>query len=152
MGGDATENGDFPIRKQRLQCSIFPKRFLSWGFKTLFASASSCQCKPLHFFSPAGLCWEYLHRPRSFRRGSRGPSCIARARACACACAAIYLPDISGSHFSYTKNRVRRGRDFIYTKIAKNLDVMGFEPMTSGLEPASLTTGSNGSLFENGRG
>ena len=34
---------------------------------------------------------------------------------------------------------------------AKNLDVMGFEPMTSGLEPASLTTGSNGSLFENGR-
>ena len=33
---------------------------------------------------------------------------------------------------------------------AKNLDVMGFEPMTSGLEPAPLTTGSNGSLFENG--
>ena len=35
---------------------------------------------------------------------------------------------------------------------AKNLDVMGFEPMTSGLEPAPLTTRSTGSLFENGRG
>ena len=34
---------------------------------------------------------------------------------------------------------------------AKNLDVMGFEPMTSGLEPASLTTRSTGSLFENGQ-
>ena len=31
--------------------SFFPKRFLSWGFKTLFASASSCQCKPLNFFA-----------------------------------------------------------------------------------------------------
>ena len=29
--------------------TFFPKRFLSWGFKTLFASASSCQCKPPHF-------------------------------------------------------------------------------------------------------
>ena len=27
---------------------------------------------------------------------------------------------------------------------------MGFEPMTSGLRPAALTTWSNGSLFENG--
>ena len=68
----------------------------------------------------------------------------------------IFIGGVSGSHFSYTKNLVRRGRDSIYTKIAKNLDVMGFEPMTSGLEPgrgpASLTTGSNGSLIENGRG
>ena len=31
---------------------------------------------------------------------------------------------------------------------AKNLDVMGFEPMTSGLEPIPLTTRSTGSLFE----
>ena len=44
---------------------IFPKRFLSWGFKTLFASASSCQCKPPHFSSPAGLCRVNLDQPRS---------------------------------------------------------------------------------------
>ena len=49
--------------------------------------------------------------------------------------------------------RVFRRSDFIYTKNSgqKNLDVMGFEPMTSGLEPASLTTASIGSLFENGQ-
>ena len=29
---------------------FFPKRFLSWGFKTLFASASSCQCIPPSVF------------------------------------------------------------------------------------------------------
>ena len=44
---------------------FFPKRFLSWGFKTLFASASSCQCKPPHFSSPAGLCRVNLDPPRS---------------------------------------------------------------------------------------
>ena len=44
---------------------FFPKRFLSWGFKTLFASASSCQCKPPHFSSPAGLCRVNLDQPRS---------------------------------------------------------------------------------------
>ena len=38
-GDDVTKNGDFTIRKQRLQGTIFPKRFLSWGLKTLFASA-----------------------------------------------------------------------------------------------------------------
>ena len=38
----------------KIVTSFFPKRFLSWGVKTLFASASSCQCKPLNFFRRLG--------------------------------------------------------------------------------------------------
>ena len=51
------------------------------------------------------------------------------------------IADVAGLDFRYTKDSVQ----------AKNLDVMGFEPMTSGFRPASLTTRSIGSLFENGR-
>ena len=56
---------------------VFPKRFLSWGFKTLFASASSCQCKPPHFSSPAGLCPVNLDQPRSSGRTRFWLSCSA---------------------------------------------------------------------------
>ena len=46
---------------------FFPKRFLSWGFKTLFASACSCQCSPLHFSRRLGCS-----RPGPDRPGSSG--------------------------------------------------------------------------------
>ena len=42
----------------------------------------------------------------------------------------------------------KKRKNFFFGKRGKNLHVMGFEPMTSRLEPASLTTRSTGSLFE----
>ena len=83
------------------------------------------------FFSPAGPCRVSLDRPRSSGRTRFGPSCFA------------VLVQFSSSETSEYLHKCAA---------AKNLDVMGFEPMTPGLEPASLTTRSNGSLFENGRG
>ena len=58
--------------------NYFPKRFLSWGFKTLFASASSCQCIPPQFSSPVGQCRVNLDRPGSSGRTRFWPSCSAR--------------------------------------------------------------------------
>ena len=83
--------------------NFFPKRFLSWGFKTLFASASSCQCKPPHFSSPAGLCRVNLDQPRSSgaHKILTEVLCPARARALARNSLAATRPRFD---FIYTKN------------------------------------------------
>ena len=106
---------------------FFPKRFLSWGVKTLFASASSCQCKPPHFSSPAGLCPVNLDQPRSSGRTRFWLSCSACNSIARNSIAAtrprfdfIYTKSYGrrGLSFRYTKNVVRRRLDFIYTKNA----------------------------------
>ena len=99
---------------RRAKLSFIPKRFLSWGFKTLFASASSCQCKPPHFSSPAGLCRVNLDRPRSSGRTRFWPSCSA----CVACSRNSLAATRSRSDFIYTEMAARRRFDFIYTEMA----------------------------------
>ena len=96
----------------------------------LFLRVQAAASASRSIFSPAGLCRPILDRPRSSGVQPIRPSYTSRG--------AGLVHKESG----FGAQRVLRGE-------AKNLDVMGFEPMTSGLEPASLTTGSIGSLFEN---
>ena len=120
---------------------FFPKRFLSWGFKTLFASVSSCEWKrllvSLYSFPPAGLCRRAPDRRRSSWRARFCPSCfsgdphksliptrpgdgilptqrISRGRDRILATQRIYArPRLD---LSYTKNSARLRSDFTYTK------------------------------------
>ena len=86
---------------------FFPKRFLSWGFKTLFASTSSCQFKPLNF-SPAGICRPSLDRQRSSRSDRSRPSCNSGPTSLI---PTSLIPTFRGSILS--TQRIPRGRDLI---------------------------------------
>ena len=95
--------------------SFFPKRFLSWGFKTLFASVSSCEWKrllvSLYSFPPAGLCRRAPDRRRSSWRGTFCLSCFSGGGP-----KPIYNPHAARRwDFIYTKNSARPGSDFTYT-------------------------------------
>ena len=84
---------------------FFPKRFLSWGFKTLFASVSSCEWKQLlvslYSFPPAGLCRRTSDRRRSSWRRTFSTELFFRAHTRG----QIYNPDSSMDlDFIYTKN------------------------------------------------
>ena len=91
---------------------FFPKRFLSWGFKTLFASTSSCQCKPLNF-SPAGICRPSLDRRRSSRSDRFRPSCNSgdSLTPTSLTPTSSLTPTFRGSILS--TQRIPRGRDLI---------------------------------------
>ena len=88
----------------RRKIDFFPKRFLSWGFKTLFASTSSCQCQPPLCSSPAGLCPMNLDPPGSSGRTRFWTELL-------CPASSLVLSRISMA-------ATRRRFDFIYTEMA----------------------------------
>ena len=85
--------------------SVFsPKRFLSWGVKTLFVGASARK------FSSARLCWRLLVPPGGWMWA---PS---SADLCHSTHSFRKSPTSSGSDFPYTKNSARPRSHFIYTQ------------------------------------